>query len=262
MYFHGTLCGLVLLLALSLLNSVPADAEEIEHAGASFLIYRVDSKSERVELHLAEKPGEPNTVPKLEARLQRQGRRLKFAMNSGIFEGNFLPTGLHVSGGKVITKLNLDDYVKTSEDQVTPNFFLKPNGVFLMRPDGTAAIIESRRYAALDESPVLATQSGPLLVETGRIHPVLSADSTNKRYRNGVGVTMDGEVIFVCSVLDPDRGMSNLYRFAELLRERLDCPDALYLDGQISYIYIRDITGPIEETNFFAGILSITEPLP
>jgi|GEM_PF-2555581 len=55
---------------------------------------------------------------------------------------------------------------------------------------------------------------------------------------------------------------SNLYRFAGLFRDRLSCPDALYLDGQISEIYVRDLTGPIEQTNSFAGILAITEPLP
>lgn len=238
------------------------EAEVLEHAGASFLIYRVDSKSEKVELHLAEKPGEPNTFPKLEARLQKQGRQLKFAMNSGIFEGTFLPTGLHIAGGEAITPLNLDEFVNTGEELITPNFFLKPNGVFFIRADGSSAVIESHRYTSLNESPLLATQSGPLLVEEGRIHPALNADSTSKRYRNGVGVTKEGAVVFACSVLEVDRGMSNLYRFAELFRDRLGCPNALYLDGQISYVYIRDLTGPIEETNFFAGILAITEPLP
>ncbi len=252
----------ILLSAFWLLTPAKTEAELIEHAGASFLVYRVDSKSEKVELHLAEKPGEPNTFPKLEARLQQQGRRLKFAMNSGIFEGTFLPTGLHVAGGKVITPLNLDEFEKTSDSLVTPNFFLKPNGVFFIRRDGSSAIIESHRYTALNESPLLATQSGPLLVEEGRIHPALSRDSPNVRFRNGVGVTTDGEIIFACSLIESETGRCNLYRFAELFRERLDCPNALYLDGEISYVFIPDLTGPIVETNFFAGILAITEPAP
>lgn len=260
MCLHGVLpC---LFLALSFSSSFAADSEVVEHGGASFLIYRVDPQSENVELHLGEKPGEPNTFPELEARLQRQGRRLKFAMNSGIFEGTFLPTGLHVADGNEVTRLNLDEFVKTRDSLVTPNFFLKPNGVFFIRSNGSSAIVESHRYAELKESPRLATQSGPLLVENGRIHPVLTADSTSRRYRNGVGVSRNGQVIFACSVLEPDRGKSNLYRFAELFRDHLGCPNTLYLDGDISYIYVRGITGPIEETNFFAGILAITEPLP
>lgn len=237
-------------------------SETIEHAGTRYWIQRVDPLKETLELHLSEKAGEPNTFPKLEARLAAQGRRLRFAMNSGIFEGNFMPSGLHIAGGKTITPLNLQDYVKKSEGDLTPNFFLKPNGVFFIRGNGTAAIAESARYAALGEKPVLATQSGPLLVQSGTIHPVLQRDSTSKRYRNGVGVTKSGGVVLVCSVLEREIGMSNLYHFAELFRDRLDCPDALYLDGDISYVYIRDLTGPIEQTNFFAGIVAITEPIP
>lgn len=245
-----------------LLLASPLRAETIEHGGATFWIHRVDPKAVKIELFLPEKAGEPNTFPKLEAKLAAEGRRLVFAMNSGIYEGNFRPTGLHVSEGKEITPLNLKDFVKRTPEEPVHNFFLKPNGVFYLRADGSAAIVESARYATLGEKPVLATQSGPLLVEGGRIHPVLQPASTSKRYRNGVGVTKDGQVIFVCSVLERDKGMSNLYRFAELLRDRLACPDALYLDGDISYIHLRGLTGPIEESNWFAGILAITEKAP
>ncbi len=244
-----------------LLATAPLHSETIEHGGATFWVHRVDPKAVKIELHLPEKAGEPNTFPKLAARLEAQGRRLVFAMNSGIFEGNFRPTGLHIAEGRTVTKLNLDDFVKRSEGELTPNFFLKPNGVFFLRADGSAAVHESSRYAKSGESPVLATQSGPLLVEVGRIHPALGPDSTSKRYRNGVGVTKDGQVVFVCSVLERDKGMSNLYRFAELFRDRLACPDALYLDGDISYIHLRGLTGSVEETNRFAGILAITEPV-
>jgi uncharacterized protein YigE (DUF2233 family) len=234
-------------------------AETIDHGGASFWIYGVDPKAVKIELFLPEKAGEPNTFPKLEAQLAAKGRRLVFAMNSGIYEGNFRPTGLHVSDGVEITPLNLKDFVKRTPEEPVHNFFLKPNGVFFLRRDGSAAVVESARYATLGETPVLATQSGPLLVEGGRIHPVLQPASTSKRYRNGVGVTKEGQVVFACSVLEPDKGMSNLYRFAELFRDRLACTDALYLDGDISYIHLRGLTGPVKETNWFAGILAVTE---
>ena len=252
----------VLLFAIPLLIPSMMAGETMDHEGTTYWIYRVDPAKEKVELYLAENKGEPNTFPKLEARLQKQGRRVKFAMNSGIFEGTFLPSGLHISDGKTITKLNLNDFVKSGKAEFTPNFFLKPNGVFFIRTDGTAAVIESHRYATLNETPVLATQSGPLLVQDGKIHPVVMPDSTSKRYRNGVGVTQDGRIIFACSMLDRDLGMSNIYRFAECFRDKLGCPNALYLDGDISYIYIAGKSEPIRETNWFAGILAITEPLP
>ncbi len=248
---------------LILLPVGTARGELIVHRGISFWIYRVDPKDMSVELHLADKQGEPNTFPKLKERIEQDERRIKFAMNAGIFEGNFLPTGLHVSEGKQVTPINSKDFVKQWEGQFTDNFFLKPNGVFCILSSGTAAILETEAYRQSNfSSPVhLATQSGPLLVENGKIHPVLTENSTSIRYRNGVGITTDGMIVFACSLLEGDKGESNLYQFAELFRNTLKCSNALYLDGDISYIFIEGETPPIQESNFFAGILAVTEPM-
>jgi len=121
-----------------LIATAPLQAELIQHRGIDFHVYRVEPDKDVVQLLLAEKPGEPNTFPKIQKRLEKKGQRLKFAMNSGIFEGNFMPTGLQVSEGKIVSPPNLDDFVKEREGQLTPNFFLKPNGVFFMNEDGTA----------------------------------------------------------------------------------------------------------------------------
>ena len=253
---------LTLLCLLAIAFPGVTGAETMEHAGTTYWIYRVAPGKEKIELHLSEKAGVPHTFPKLEERLRGEGRRLKFAMNSGIFEGNFRASGLHIAEGETITPLNLDDFVKRSEGELTPNFFLKPNGVFFIRADGSADIVESHRYATLGENPILATQSGPLLLEGGKIHPVFVRGSTNTHFRNGVGVTTDGTIVFACSVRDPEKGRTSLYHFAECFRDKLDCPNALYLDGAISDIFLRDVSGQLEETNSFAGILAITEPLP
>ncbi|MDF1823984.1 MAG: phosphodiester glycosidase family protein [Verrucomicrobiales bacterium] len=252
---HLSLFNLILFLS-------PLNAEIVQHRGTSFHVYRVEADKDAVQLLLAKRKGKPNKFTNVRQRLEKKGRQLKFAMNSGIFEGNFMPTGLHVSEGKTITPLNLTPFVKEREGQLTPNFFLEPNGVFFMRKDGTSGILESHAYAKSQIPPHLATQSGPLLVHDGTIHPVLGPDSTSTRLRNGVGVDEGGNVIFVCSVHDQKQGRSNLYRFAEFFRDVLKCANALYLDGDISYVYIRGETGPIEDTNWFAGILAITEPAP
>ena len=75
-------------------------------------------------------------------------------------------------------------------------------------------------------------------------------------------MTAEGKVIFASSVLERDKGMSNLYNTATLFRDKLKCPNVLYLDGDISYLYLKGVTPPIEETNWFAGILAITDRLP
>lgn len=247
------------LLSLSPLTS---QAETVEFKGVLFYVHRFDPEKEKLEIFLGDPPGQPNTFLQLEKRLNAQGRQLRFAMNSGIFEPTFLPSGLHVSEGKSIVKLNLTDFKKTRENQFTPNFWLKPNGVFFLRGDGTAAIVESHRYARLKESPVLATQSGPLLVDHGKIHPVLNENSTSKRYRNGVGVTLDGKVLFACTHRDREKGLINLYNTAAFFRDKLGCPNALYLDGDISCIYIRGETPSLKRSNWFSGILAVTEAKP
>jgi len=252
----------IALVAVFLLSGSGLHAEIVPHRGISFHIYRHDPANGTLELWLAKEGGKPNTFTEVEARAKASGKELLFALNAGIFEPDFLPTGLHVSEGKTVKDLNLQDHKKQREGEFTPNFYLKPNGVFFVRPDGTAGVYESKEYARAGESVRIATQSGPLLVWDGKIHPVLTEDSTSVRYRNGVGVTPDGEIIFACSVLDVEKGMSNLHNFATLFRDKLNCPDALYLDGDISYIYLKGETPPITKTNWFGGIFVVTRPQP
>jgi uncharacterized protein YigE (DUF2233 family) len=76
---------------------------------------------------------------------------------------------------------------------------------------------------------VWATQSGPLLVEGGDINPDFMPDSKNRKIRSGVGVTAKHLVVFALS-----RQPVTFYEFAQLFRTRLHCPNALYLDGEIS----------------------------
>lgn len=234
-------------------------ADRMEHRGIHFWVRVYDPSTERLELHLPDEAGTPNTFPKVAEIVEKEGRELLFATNSGIFEGNFRPTGLHISEGETVVGLNLKSFRKEREAQLTPNFYLKPNGVFALLEGGRGLIAESRQFRKLGVDPVLATQSGPLLVSEGTIHPILTESSTSTRYRNGVGVREDGAVVFACSVLDPEVGFSNLYHFAEFFRDKLDCPDALYLDGDISYIYLKGETPPIHKTNWFAGIFTITK---
>ena len=54
-------------------------------------------------------------------------------------------------------------------------------------------IVESSQYPAFAKDAVLATQSGPLLVERADIHPVFDQKSTSRLIRNGVGVRGTGE---------------------------------------------------------------------
>lgn len=255
---------LFLQITLALISITWASAEMIVHEGAEYWIYRLDPKKETLELFLEEKKGQPHTFPNLETRLNKQGKQLKFAINAGIYGPTFLSSGLHVSEGKTIVKLNLKNFKKTRESQFTPNFYLKPNGVFYLLENGTAGIVESSRLRSLRlSSPIrIANQSGPLLAYGGKIHPIFTKDSTSTRHRNGMGITKDGLIIFACTVHDRKKGLSNLYNFSTLFTEKLACPDALYLDGDISYVFIKGLTPPLRKTNWFGGIFAITMKKP
>lgn len=247
----------------ALLLTLPAGAETVEHLGATFTVYRLDPKTEKLELFLLKQTAAQSpTLAQLDRELAAVGRRLKVAMNAGIYEPGFRPSGLHVSDGKTVVKLNTDGPPpKTRPDQSTPNFFLKPNGVFFVRPDGTAGVLETGLFAASGERPRLATQSGPLLLADGKIHPVFQENSKNRLIRNGVGVDSKGRVVLACSVRGADgAGRIHFHGFASLFRDRLDCRDALYLDGDISHLYIRGETvDAAPAANLFAGVLAVVE---
>jgi uncharacterized protein YigE (DUF2233 family) len=65
-----------------------------------------------------------------------------------------------------------------------------------------------------------------MLVINGRLHPRFDRRSTSLKARNGVGVRADGRIIFAIS-----QGEISFDAFARLFRDRLNCLNALYLDG-------------------------------
>lgn len=146
---------------------------------------------------------------------------VEFATNGGIFKSPNEPNGLTVSNGAVLQRIDTSDG--------RGNFYLKPNGVFFVTNENRAGISSSVTFNEPVHQLRLATQSGPLLVSSGRLHPGLREYSPNKRIRSGVGVRRDGTIIFVVSI-DPVR----FWDIATLLRDGFECLDALYLDGTIS----------------------------
>lgn len=196
----------------------------VEFGGKTFTVCRVDVRKEHLDLFHRDSQGQPfKRFDRLVADLQSQNRKLVFAMNAGMFHPDFSAVGLFVSGGQQLVPLN------TANGD--GNFFLKPNGLFLLTDQG-ARVIETSEYPELPEHVVLATQSGPLLVRAGKLHPAIREGSESRLVRNGVGVPSPGIAIFVMS-----EAPVNFYEFATFLRDQLHCPDALFLDGTLSSIY-------------------------
>jgi len=159
--------------------------------------------------------------------LEQMDADLAIAMNGGMYHPDRRPVGLYVENGRELSKLVLSDG--------PGNFGLLPNGVFCLADRG-ARIIESRAFARERPGCDFATQSGPLLVEDGRLHERFLPDSTSLFLRNGVGVRPDGKLVLAIS----DAPL-NFHRFARLFRDRLGTPDALYIDGRVSRLYAAEL---------------------
>jgi uncharacterized protein YigE (DUF2233 family) len=184
-----------------------------------FTVVSVDVQKEHLAIFLNDPAGRPfHTFKALHTTLKAQHKELRFAVNAGMFHANFAPVGLLIENAQLQAPLNL----ATGPG----NFFMKPNGVFLVHATG-AQVVESSEYASLPQKETvrLATQSGPLLVHQGHIHPVFQKNSTARKMRNGVGVC--GQLVkFVIS-----EQPVNFYTLAAYFRDELKCDNALYLDG-------------------------------
>lgn len=227
MNFRRLLSGLVLALGVSATPAM-AGCGSVVHDEASYAVCRFDPARDPLELYNLDAAGEPiATFGNLARLLGSEGKQLTFAMNAGMFDDKLKPIGLYVEKGEQRKKLNRRNGYG--------NFHLKPNGVFFI--DGNkAAVMETEAYARAGRKPQFATQSGPMLVINGRIHPKFSETGLSAKIRNGVGVTAAGEVVFVLS----DHPVT-FHQFARLFRDGLKTPNALFLDGSISSLYSTDL---------------------
>lgn len=144
-------------------------------------------------------------------------------MNGGMYGDDFTPTGLYVESANEMVAANTATV--PGEGAAVPNFYKKPNGVFYIG-GGAAGVMETGAFVAARPAAEFATQSGPMLVIDGKLHPAFIEGSTDRKRRNGVGVSTPTEVHFAIS----EEGV-NFWDFARFFRDKLGCEDALFLDG-------------------------------
>lgn len=246
--------GLVLLFLIplascaSLTQAIKNEACALDPA-QPFEVVRVDLEQHELHLFWKQPNGTPFlTIDRVRNFVAAQGDSLMAATNAGIYEPGYVPTGLYIENGEEMTPLNLDGG--------RGNFFLKPNGVFYLT-DAGAHIVEASRYPTITEPVRLATQSGPLLVEEGVIHPAFTPGSENCRVRSGVGVTANGIVYLALS-----SGGVSFHDFATFFRDTLGAPNALYLDGGISDLYAPALGRTEAGSQKYAGILAVVAKRP
>lgn len=181
----------------------------------------------RIGVELMNDPRDPwNGFDALEARARRNGRRVVWAMNAGMYHPDRSPVGLLVS--------NAEERAPLVTRRGTGNFFLVPNGVFAVTRSSIDVETTSAWQNGLHFEPEQATQSGPMLVVAGELHPAFEKDSPSRLIRNGVGIAAAGVVMAIST------SRVNFYEFASLMRD-LGCANALYLDGNVSSVFAPEL---------------------
>ncbi|MGI8931332.1 MAG: phosphodiester glycosidase family protein [Sphingomicrobium sp.] len=149
--------------------------------------------------------------------------RVAVAMNAGMFDDAAKPIGLMVEDGREVHAIN--------RRKGFGNFHLMPNGVFFVRRSGKADIVTSAAFQPSADISY-ATQSGPMLLIDGELHPKIDPDGASHFVRNGVGIGPDGDPRFVISLDAVSFG-----KLARFMRDRLKIRDALYFDGSVSSLW-------------------------
>ena len=216
------------LLLLSACTQSDAAIEEAQSAcatrlfeGSRFTVCQ--AKGGKVEVRTSGSSGPYRSFSALQAALGKRADKVAFAMNAGMFDENGNAIGLLVEQGKQFRAIN--------RRKGGGNFHLMPNGVFLVHKSGKAEVVETGRYRPAPDI-VFATQSGPMLLIDGELHPKFEPDGQSRYVRNGVGIKNDGQPVFVISESAVSFG-----KFARFLRDRHQVRDALFFDGSVSSLW-------------------------
>ncbi|SIT87330.1 Uncharacterized protein YigE, DUF2233 family [Yoonia rosea] len=216
-------------LAVALLFwALPAAAvscEDVDYLGNSYTVCTVDATQEDLRLFYKDVDGGViGSFGALED-LPSVGS-LAFAMNAGMYHDDRSPVGHYVEGGI--------ETMRVIPNAGPGNFGLLPNGVFCIT-DTSAQVYETLAYVANAPACRDATQSGPMLVIDGALHPRFLPDSTSRFVRNGVGTSTDGAT----AVFAISNNSVTFHEFGSFFKDYLAMPNALYFDGKVSRLYSR-----------------------
>lgn len=149
---------------------------------------------------------------------------IAFAMNGGMYGDDLRALGYYVEKGERLKELD--------RGEGSGNFYMKPNGVFFGSGGSWRVMGSNTFFNTVGDRPEFGTQSGPLLLDNGKLHPEVQDNGPSKAIRNAVGVGADGKAHFVIS--DAPISFGQLARY---YRDVLKVGNALYLDGAVSSLW-------------------------
>lgn len=220
------LIGLLLILPAIAFSPI-AHNEQVKIQHVEILSHTVDPKEGKLKMYWKDDSGVIlKNFQNLKNHLYKSGEKLVFAMNAGMYQKDHSPQGLFIDNGEVIKNTN-------RVQKAYGNFYLQPNGIFYLTTSNIGHVIKTSDFK-INEKVNYATQSGPMLVIDGNLHPAFKDGSQNIHIRNGVGILPDGKILFAMS-----KDKINLFDFATYFKNK-GCKNALYLDGFVSRTYLPE----------------------
>jgi uncharacterized protein YigE (DUF2233 family) len=193
--------------------------------GKAFTHCIADPEIHRIRSVLNGENGKPlRSMRAYSDELGRQSDIVVFAVNGGMFKGDGAPVGYLVEEGERLNGLN--------RGSGESNFFMKPNGVFFGTEGKWDIFATEWFFTTVGTRPQFGTQSGPMLVIEGKLHPEIAENGPSKAVRNGVGIGKDGKAHFVLSEEAVSFG-----QLARFFRDELKTPNALFLDSNVSALW-------------------------
>ncbi len=201
-----------------------------------FLTYKVNPKKQQLKFYWKDDKNQIfKSIQHLKTWLETKNQQLLFATNGGMYKEDNSPLGLYIEEREIISPLN--------KRTASGNFYWKPNGILYIDIDSNAGICKTEKFINNDKIKY-ATQSGPMLVFDGNIHPEFKKGSTKLNIRNGVGLLPNNELIFIMS-----KHEVSLYDFAKYFKES-GCKEALSFDGFVCRTYLPEKNWSQTDGNF------------
>lgn len=243
-------------------DSIPINAKKfrLRSGGPMYSLYVVNTT--RMDMRIDDNIGRGATLLTQYKKLQTEGIEPIAMMNGGMFDPDYGPTGLLITPQK---------HYELNQQPGTGNFYLNPNGVFVIDQKGKGSIMKTAefvtKYAYKSKKPLpkkvgdikYATQSGPMLVINGKINKLFTKGSTNLNIRNGVGTfSSPDRTNYVLMLISEEK--TNFYDFSFIFQS-LGAEHALYLDGFVSRLYFKetpDSKATPDNTQTLGPIISVS----
>ena len=214
-----------ILLYMVLLLPTAHSKESTVSVETAMISYEINLNTQQLDFYWKDTQGKNySSLQNLKTSLEKEDKELIFAMNGGMYRVDGSPQGLYIEKGVTTSPINTEKGDHT-------NFFLHPNGVLYITKDHKATICSTPEFTS-NPNIQYATQSGPMLLIDGNIHPKFNQGSSNVHIRNAVGILPNGNLLFAMS-----KERINFYDLACFFKER-GCKNALYLDGFVSRTYL------------------------